>query len=228
MVTKFLKDDILLLLKCGKQACNPFSTKQMENSNPVNKRQKFDQEEDQIIQSIQAGETRFFTKLYDRYLKLIYRYVYARVGNQEEAEDITQDTFIKALAAIGNFKFRSQFKTWLFRICQATMMDMWRKKYKQVTVPLEDFLAHDEPFDIAFDDDSQEVEQKSKEIQLESVLGKLTIEYREILELRFLKGYTIKEAAAELSITISNAKVRQYRALKKAQQIIRENKSRYC
>lgn len=204
-----------------KRASNLLSTKQMENSKLPNKRQKFDREEDQIIERIQAGETRFFTKLYDRYLKLIYRYVYARVGNQEEAEDITQDTFIKALKAIDNFKFRSQFKTWLFRICQATMMDMWRKKYKQVTVPLEDFLAHDEAFDIAFDDDSCEKEQQSKQEQLESVLGELTVEYREILELRFLKGYTIAEAAQELSITISNAKVRQFRALKKAQQVIK-------
>lgn len=199
----------------------------MENFNPINKRQKFDQEEDRIIQRIQAGQTRFFTKLYDRYVKLIYRYVYARVGNQEEAEDITQDTFIKALKAIDNFKFRSQFKTWLFRICQATMMDMWRKKYKQMTVPLEDFLAHTEAFDIAFDDDSQEIKQKSKEIQLESVLSELTIEYREILELRFLKGYTIKEAAVELSISISNAKVRQYRALKKAREVITKKKLSY-
>lgn len=222
-----MKDDILLLLKCGKQDGNPLATKLMENSNPINKRQKFDREEDQIIERIQSGETRFFTKLYDRYVKLIYRYVYARVGNQEEAEDITQDTFIKALAAIDNFKFKSQFKTWLFRICQATMMDMWRKKYKQMTVPLEDFLAHTEAFNIAFDDDSQEIKQKSREIQLESVLSELTGEYREILELRFLKGYTIKESAAELSISISNAKVRQYRALRKAQEVISRKKLSY-
>ena len=192
----------------------------MGNSNLVNKRQKFDREEDEIIRRIQAGETGLFTKLYDRYIKLIYRYVYARVGNQEEAEDIAQDTFIKALKAIDNFQFKSQFKTWLFRICQATMMDMWRKKYKQVTVPLEDFLAHDEAFDIDFDDNSQEIEQQHKQEELESILCELTVEYREILELRFLKGYTIRESAEELSITISNAKVRQFRALKKAQQVI--------
>lgn len=185
----------------------------------LNKRKKFDQQEDDIIKRIQAGETGLFTKLYDRYVQLIYRYIYARVGNQQEAEDITSDTFLKAIKAIDNFQFKSQFKTWLFRIAQATMMDMWRQKYKQVTVPLEDFLAHDEAFDTEFDDHSEEKERQEKEEKLITILDQLSVEYRQVLELRFLKGYTIKETAQDLSITISNAKIRQFRALQKAKEI---------
>ncbi|MBI2426909.1 MAG: RNA polymerase sigma factor [Candidatus Kerfeldbacteria bacterium] len=175
------------------------------------------EEEKRIVKQAQAGNEQAITVLYNQYITLIYRYVYIRVGNQAEAEDVTQDAFLKVFQSIGRFEFRSSFKTWLFTIVKATIVDLWRKKYKEMTVPLEDFLAHEPGFETDPEVEIEEVKrQQNVEEAIRRVFDELSDDYRKILELRFLKGYTLKEAAAELGISVNNAKVRQFRALEKA------------
>ncbi len=72
------------------------------------------------------------------------------------------------------------------------------------------------------DEDEIVLARKKTDARLKAVLDQLSDDYRAILDLRFLKGYTVKEAAEELGISESNAKVRQFRALKKAQALIFE------
>lgn len=175
------------------------------------------EEEKRIVQQAQAGDEQAISVLYNHYVTLVYRYTYIRVGNQAEAEDVTQDAFLKVFQSIERFEFRSSFKTWMFTIVKATIVDLWRKKYKQVTIPLEDFLAHEPGFET---DPEVEIEDAKRQTNVEEairgIFERLSDDYRKILELRFLKGYTLKEAAAELGISVNNAKVRQFRALEKA------------
>lgn len=175
-------------------------------------------EEKRIVKRAQDGDTTAVSVLYNQYVTLVYRYVYLRVGNRQEAEDVTQDVFMKAFASLARFEFRSSFKTWLFTITRATIVDSWRKKYKEVTVPLEDFLAHAPAFET--DGEIRAKEDRARadanEEKVRAALVELPDRYRTILELRFLKGYSLKEAAQELGITANNAKVLQFRAIQRA------------
>lgn len=175
-------------------------------------------EEQRIVKRAQDGDTTAVSVLYNQYVILVYRYIYLRVGNRQEAEDVTQDVFMKAFASLVRFEYRSSFKTWLFAITRATIVDCWRKKYKEVTVPLEDFLAHAPAFETDGEIREAEDEQRhnANEEKVRAALVELPERYRIILELRFLKGYSLKEAAEELGINANNAKVLQFRALQKA------------
>ncbi|MBI3120582.1 MAG: RNA polymerase sigma factor [Candidatus Kerfeldbacteria bacterium] len=167
----------------------------------------------EVVSSIQKGNLQSYSKLYNKYLKKIYGYCVQNVGNQQEAEDLAQDVFIEAFKSIHGFEFRSLFRTWLYQIARYQIMDYWRKMYKGKTLALEDFL-HLDLSNSAPEVDEQDVKQKEERVQ--EILEKLPEHYRKILELRFLKSYTLKETASELDITVNNAKVLQYRAIQKA------------
>lgn len=167
----------------------------------------------ELILKAKQGNAEALSDLYRKYVDSVYKFVYYRVGKKEEAEDLTHETFIKMMKSLKRFAFDSQFKTWLLGIAKHTILDYFRKYYKNRTLPLEDFLNVDlgtieEP----------EVNTKPKEKKVASILRRLPKNYRDVLELRFLRGYSLRETAAALNKTISNIKVLQYRALHKAQQ----------
>ncbi|MBI2463353.1 RNA polymerase sigma factor [Candidatus Peregrinibacteria bacterium] len=171
-----------------------------------------------FIERARNGDTEAFLRLYDLYFDRIFKFVYYKVGHHEEAEDITQDTFLKAIEGIKNFEGRSKFLSWLMQIAKFTIMDYFRHKYKYPTVELEDYLASfEDNFD--FDDDSEAADQKFKENKLRALLSKLPENYRQVLECRFLENLTLKETAERMQTNLNNVKILQYRALAKASQL---------
>ncbi len=183
--------------------------------------------ENDIVLAAMRGDSQAVSDIYRRYVDTVYKFVYYRVGNREEAEDLTSDIFIKMMHALPSFSFDSKFKTWLLGIAKHTVLDYFRKHYKNRTLALDDFLNVDLGNALAiqpvfdFDEDQKESESITKRLEekVRSVLSKLPKNYREVLELRFLKGYSIRETAEELGKTISNIKVLQYRALHRAQEL---------
>ncbi len=173
----------------------------------------YDQEEFERVKRAQAGDEMAFTALYEVYLQPIYRFIFAKVGNKTEAEDLTQIAFTKMLQSLKSFQFQSSFKTWLYRIAVNTIMDYWREHYKHQTVNLENFLEILPDKEPVFDDE-ESIDRKEKKV--EEILSGLGGDQQKVLELRFLKGYSIKETAEELELSESNVKVIQHRALKKA------------
>ena len=168
----------------------------------------------ELILAAQKGEEQAISELYREYVDAVYKFIYYRTGNKEEAEDLTTETFIKMMKSLKNFKFDSKFKTWLIGIAKHTVLDYFRKHYKSKTVSIEDFLNVD-----LGDIDEEQEDPAKYDAEVEKVLSILPDNYRQVLELRFLKGYTIKETAEELDKSVSNIKVMQYRAIKKAQQL---------
>lgn len=169
----------------------------------------------ELVRQAQNGQEKAFGELYQLYMKPLYRFVYSKVGNQEVAEDLTQTTFLKMLESLSSFSFGSSFKTWLYRIALNTVMDHWRSVYKGRTLPLEDFIgilkANSEEID--------QEEQQKKEKLVHEVIMELSPREQRILELRFLQGYSIKEVAQELELSLSNVKVIQHRAIRKAREL---------
>jgi RNA polymerase sigma-70 factor (ECF subfamily) len=169
-------------------------------------------QEEGLIKKAQNGDPEALSELYRQNIAPVFKFIYSKVGNREEAEDLTQTTFLKMLDALSGFAFESKFRTWLYSIALNTVADHWRRYYKCKEVSLEDFLGVLRKKEFAID----EQDELKKEMRVKEILNGLGEDQRRVLELRFLKGYSIQETAAELSMTESNVKVLQHRAIKKA------------
>ena len=89
-----------------------------------------------------SGEAEAFGVLYDRYVDAVYRYVFYRVRNEAEAEDVTSDVFMRALRAIPKYEPRQAFLAWLYRIARNAVIDRSRRQGARQQVSFEDALAH--------------------------------------------------------------------------------------
>jgi len=146
---------------------------------------------------------------YQRYVLPIYRFLYSRLGNQEEAEDLTSEVFLKAVRQLEPERDPASVQAWLFQVARTTLADYWRQRSRLPTDPLggED-IPPGPPEAPAGDGAAARLARW--------LLDQLPPRDREILTLRFLHGYSIKEAAAALGITVNHAKVLQHRALQRA------------
>lgn len=156
---------------------------------------------------------------YDKYVEQIYRFIFFKVGNREDAEDITSQVFIKAANSLDVTQIAQAQMAWLYQVARTTISDHWRGYYKGVTTSLDEMeessplhLSGDPIFLGAPEDDG--IEPAVEKVR--AVLSLLPENYRRVLELRFLQGCSLRETAAAMRITESNAKVIQHRAIQKA------------
>lgn len=155
---------------------------------------------------------------YDRHVEQIYKFVYFKVGNREDAEDITSQIFIKAATSLDTTQEEHVQLAWLYQVARTTVTDHWRSYYKGPTSSL-DAMEEKNPLHLAAgplvtEDNSADLE--SSETKVREILATLPENYRRVLELRFLQGCSLKETAEALGITEGNVKVIQHRALQKA------------
>jgi RNA polymerase sigma-70 factor (ECF subfamily) len=167
------------------------------------------QEELNLVQRARQGDHEAFARLYEAHFDKIFRYLVLKIRNQTEAEDMTQQVFIKAYESIGSYQLQGvPFTAWLFRIAHNQMVDFIRKESKKPTVPL------DESFPIKDDSDLEgEVETK---IEMEKVVlatKQLTIAQREVISLRFAGGLSITEAAKTMRKSEGAIKALQHSAI---------------
>jgi RNA polymerase sigma-70 factor (ECF subfamily) len=154
-----------------------------------------------------------FQTLYQENLGLIYRYVYSKVGNREEAEDLTSQIFIKAIRGVDHERGTQSIQKWLFQVARTTIADYWRAHYRISTSSLEELLeaGWEGPVDEEPATPSNHPVERVKRI-----LQALPEHYREVLTCRFLLNLSIKETALSMGLTEANVKVLQFRALKRA------------
>ena len=97
-------------------------------------------EEQQIVKAAANGDEQAFASLYDTYLDSIYRFIYLRVEDQQTAEDITSNVFLKAWEKLDKYQFRGvPFRAWLFRIARNAVIDHYRTRKEMA--PLEAVIA---------------------------------------------------------------------------------------
>lgn len=149
-----------------------------------------------------------FQEVYEIYVEAIYRFVYRRVGNRPDAEDITSQVFLKALKNLDLDRTEPSIARWLYQTAETTIADYWRRFYRY---PVADPPGEQADMDRPGDPDEGRAASRVAEI-----LKRLPENYRRVLELRFLEGLSIKETAQRMGISESNAKVLQHRALRMA------------
>jgi RNA polymerase sigma-70 factor (ECF subfamily) len=169
----------------------------------------------------QAGQSRqaLLQQIYDAHVEQIYKFVYFKVGNREDAEDITSQVFIKAANSLDVTQEDQTRLAWLYQVARTTITDHWRFYYRNPAASLEQ-MEEAAPLHLAAEPlrpgaaDEEEVSPATARVA--ELLAKLSPNYRRVLELRFLQGCSLKETAQAMNITEGNAKVLQHRALHKA------------
>ncbi|MBE3559674.1 MAG: sigma-70 family RNA polymerase sigma factor [Ktedonobacteraceae bacterium] len=161
-------------------------------------------------------DTQELQTFYEEHLALIYRYIYSRVGNREEAEDLTSQTFIKAVRNMDHERSPQSMQKWLFQVARTTVADYWRAYYRVPVSSLEELL--DSGWEGPLEERSVSITTAPEE-QVQRILSALPEHYREVLICRFLLNLSIKDTAKRMGLTEANVKVLQFRALKRAAEL---------
>ncbi len=176
------------------------------------------------IQKVTNGHRDAFSSLVDRYKDNVYSLALRMCNRTEEAEEIAQDSFMKAFRSLNKFKGMSSFPTWLYRITYNTAISSLRTRKNQV-LQLEDFPADATDF-IQDNHNEQVAEIEYKRTILNFALQKLQPDDRAIISMYYYQELAPEEIVKVLGITKSNLKVRLHRARKKMEKIILKNQTR--
>jgi len=164
-----------------------------------------------IVSRAQAGDPEAFGQLYDRYVDLIYRYVYYRVGNKAQAEDFVSETFLRALRRITSFTWQGRdFAAWLVTIARNLIADHYKSGRYRLEVTTAEMLDADQ----AEDSPESAVLDSLTNATLLDAVRRLGGEQQECIVLRFLQGMSVTETALAMGKTDGAIKALQYRAVR--------------
>jgi len=166
------------------------------------------QDEQSLVLRAQKCDQEAFAKLYEQNFDKIYRYISLKVGNNIEAEDMTQQVFIKALQSISSYQWKDvPFSAGVFRIAHNQVIDYYRKQSRQATTPLYEYMAVSDcnPAKIA--------EDKSDVQRLLLAAKKLTPAQQDVIALRFAGELPIAEVARIMGKTQGAVKALQHSAI---------------
>jgi RNA polymerase sigma-70 factor (ECF subfamily) len=156
-----------------------------------------------------------FEAIYDEHVTAIHRFVYARVGNRPDAEDLTGQVFMRAVEQLDVDRPAPQISAWLYRVAQNAVADYWRAFYRLPQIGVEQVAGAWEPV-MPQPDPHADADADRAATAVRRLLKRLPDQYARVLELRFLHRLSVAETASRLGISHGNAKVLQYRALRKA------------
>jgi RNA polymerase sigma-70 factor (ECF subfamily) len=169
-----------------------------------------------VVEAAKAGQADALAVLYEFYLPRVYRYVAARLGGGEDAEDVTEEIFLKVINHIGSFSWRGlPFGAWVFRIARNEVVShvrrqRYRGSHSQLSESLPDFSQ----------DHVAEVERASQLDIVREAAERLPDAQRQVIALRFGSGLSVAETAAALGKSENNVKVLQHKAIAKLQKMV--------
>jgi RNA polymerase sigma-70 factor (ECF subfamily) len=166
-----------------------------------------------LVTAAQAGDGEAFGQLYDRYVDVVHRYVAYRVGNAALAEDLTSETFLRALRRISSFTWQGRdFGAWLVTIARNLIADHFKSSRYKLELPTSDLI--EAGADRSSDGPEDEVLAGITNAVLLDAVKRLGAEQQECIVLRFLQGMSVAETAKILGKNDSSVKALQYRAVK--------------
>ncbi|MEV0038583.1 ECF subfamily RNA polymerase sigma factor, BldN family [Streptomyces sp. NPDC056909] len=174
----------------------------------------------ELVERAQAGEAEAFGRLYDQYSDTVYRYIYYRVGGKATAEDLTSETFLRALRRISTFTYQGRdFGAWLVTIARNLVADHFKSSRFRLEVTTGEML------------DANEVERSPEDSVLESLsnaalleaVRKLNPQQQECVTLRFLQGLSVAETARVMGKNEGAIKTLQYRAVRTLARLLPED-----
>lgn len=176
------------------------------------------------IEQVLKGKTDAFSYIVNHHKDKAYNLAFRICGNAEDAEEIAQDSFLKAFRSLKGFKMKSSFPTWLYRIIYNTAISHVRARKKGI-LSLEDFPADAIDF-IHNNVDEEEAGKDYRNSLLNFALQKINDEERGLISLFYFQEMSVDEIAIVTNVTKSNIKVRLFRARQKIMAIIEKTEKK--
>jgi len=176
--------------------------------------------EDQVyINKVLNGDSNSFSIIVDRYKDLIFTMAIRMLKNRDEAEEVTQDIFVKIFKSLSKFKGNSKFSTWIYKIAYNTCLDVLKKYNKQNNfIPIDEYTENQlSTVENIFDS----LVLKEQQIIIQKCLNLLPYEESILLTLYYYEDQSLEEISKVLTISHTNAKVKLFRSRKKLENILR-------
>jgi RNA polymerase sigma-70 factor (ECF subfamily) len=180
--------------------------------------------DDELVRRAQKGDLRSFDVLVKRYQKKVYFVAYRMVKNHDTADDIAQETFIKAYYAIKSFKTGYRLYTWLYRICMNLSINYLKRQ--KLIVPESQFQEETSPLEVEATgpDPLESLESKELGQKIERAVDSLPPKFKAVLVLRMYEDLSYEEIAKALKITQGTVMSRLFRARERMQELLKEYK----
>jgi RNA polymerase sigma-70 factor (ECF subfamily) len=169
-----------------------------------------------LLERAIRGDTKAFGMLYTRYLEDIHRYIYYKVTNRYEAEDLTETVFLKAWDALPRFKSgKVNFRAWLYRIAHNTVIDFYRTDRSSVDITAMQMRDNHPSLD-------EQIQIQDENNELNNAIRALESNLKQVIIYRFLNGMSHAETAQVMDLKEGNVRVLQMRALQKLRRLLEE------
>lgn len=182
-----------------------------------------------LIKRVLGGDDEAFAMLVDSYKIKIYQFVYRKIPNKGDVEDLAQEIFLRVYRSLARFDQKRSFSTWIYAIANNLCIDYLRKKRLQA-VSLDAPLfpsSEDKAVSLEIPDEAYAPEQvfarTSGQIQVLEAIENLSEEYRLVIKLRHLKGYSYEEIQQVLDLPMGTIKSRIYRARSELKKLLKGN-----
>jgi RNA polymerase sigma-70 factor (ECF subfamily) len=180
-------------------------------------------EDDDLIREAQRGDRSAFDSLVRRYDQSVLRLALHMLGNEQDAQDVHQEAFLKAYRHLGNFRFECSFYTWLYRIVTNLCLDQLRRRKSRREDPATVIDSRGDEMDLlsnisdtrAMANPARELDRKRMGQCINQALSKLTPRERTVFELKHYQGLKLRTIGEMLSTTEETAKNTLFRATRK-------------
>jgi RNA polymerase sigma-70 factor (ECF subfamily) len=176
-----------------------------------------------LVERAQGGDTQAFGLIYDRYVDTVFRFIYFRVGNRPLAEDLTSDTFLRALKRISSFTWQGRdLGAWLVTIARNLVADHFKSGRYRLEVTTGDVLDADREDRGPEGSPETAVVDHITNVALLTAVKQLNPEQQECIVLRFLQGFSVAETAQAMGKNEGAIKALQYRAVRALARLLPE------
>ena len=164
-----------------------------------------------LIRAAQGGDSRAFGEIVRRYQRAIYRVAYGFTRVPADADDLAQETFVRAYQAIGRFRVGEPLYPWLARIATNLALSLLRSRKRKPETPLEPLVEEGQQWGVE-DDPAEEVERKERDRRIQEAFAELSPEHQSVLVLRVVQDLSYEQIAATLHVPAGTVMSRLSRA----------------
>jgi len=172
------------------------------------------------IHLLKEGDTNAFAVLVDRYKDMVFTLSLKMLKNREEAEEVSQDTFVKVYKSISKFNGESKFSTWIYKVAFNTCLDRLRKNKRLQPVAGMDAFTEQDAISLINVLDS--IEERERKQMIQYCLHELPGEDSFLLTLYYFEEHSLEEIAKIIGINPNNVKIRLYRSRRKLAALLKD------
>lgn len=164
----------------------------------------------EVIEGILSGSEKSLRLFYTEYKPKLTNFVRQRISNEKDVEELVQDTFIASLEAFRDFTYRSSIYTFLCAIAKRKVIDFYRKK--KLTRIIFSQLPAIEPLLSILTTPEDKLDEKLLAEKIENILNTLSPQYKRLLHLKYIEGWSVTKIACEMALSFKSAESKLFRA----------------